>query len=762
MPDTNPKNKIVNRYVDLFLYATIAWLIILLISSAYLSEGTVKRCLLFYNNLPLPLQYVTFFISGVMTKNILINCGDYNLKHELHNETYYYNSRLSHNTIGLYDLKLKIKQKIYNPPLRLTIILFVVIAFSSYDISLRLIISPEAFLYLGGILFPTLTSSVFSKYSEDDNNTPWHQNEKPINDLTQDRLNRRVLVHRLYDIVTSEEYPDLRGIALVGPFGTGKSSIIRMMISKLFEEKLNFLVCRIDTWGAYSSEEQIQKYFIEKMINCLSTITSTTSLNGLPSKYIHSLKGAQNLWLDTLPLFDNYSSPNSQLEKINSILSILDVKILIVIEDIDRNENSDKILNQIAPLFDYLNDCEYFRLIISFGGALNNPSIIHRICRHLEFVSFNKDDIYSSIKESISKLMDNAKLNYEGKYSFFFEKGDEYIDNVRESLFGYIDTPRDLKIILVQVEHDWKHYIYGCCDIIDLLIIAIFRHFEPNLIMELQRYENLEKRISILSIIKNNSDKVTFKNHSSATTILDFLLGISSTPGDQKQNRLQSCMYNHKLYLKTILSRNIPENNFYTLEQSYFSNLNLLTRLCEMQEYNHEQVASILIQLIDYRGCADFQRDNMIINEKNSLIALLSLYMTYIDSGEECPTITYDNTKTINFVTAKKLIMDIAIKLANIKLQRLERFYNDLPKTIPNESDYFIETSIVMTNFERQNREENEIEITLYWNCVNILRLRYGNQYKTEMKSWAKKRSTNFAKNLVDFISNMEKPIKNN
>lgn len=758
MPDTNPKNKIINRYVDLFLYAIIAWLIILLISSAYLSEGTVKKCLLFYNSLPQPLQYVMFFISGVMTKNILMNCGDYNLKHEIHNETNYYNSssRLNHSTIGLYDLKLKIKQIIYNPPLRLTIILFVVIAFASYDISLRLIISPETFFYLGGGVFPALINSALFKHAKDDTNTPWHQNEKPINDLTQDRLNRKVLVHRLYDIVTSEEYRDMRGIALIGPFGTGKSSIIRMMISKLFEEKLNFLVCRIDTWGAYSSEEQIQKYFIEKMINCLSTITSTTSLNGLPSKYIHSLKGAQNLWLDTLPLFDNYSSPNSQLEKINNILSILDVKILIIIEDIDRNENSDKILNQIAPLFDYLNDCECFRLIISFGGALNNPSIIHRICRHLEFVSFNKKDIYSSIKESINKLMTDAKLSYEGKYSFFFEEGDEYIDNVRESLFGYIDTPRDLKLILVQVEHDWKHYLYGCCDIIDLLIVAIFRHFEPNLIMELQRNENLKSRHDIFSIIRNNSNKITFNNHSSATTILEFLLGIDLISRTTKQNRLQSCMYEHKLYLKIILSRDVPDNNFYTLEQNYFSNFNLLAILCDMKEYNHEQVAPILTQLIDYRNNYDFQRDNKIINENNSLIALLSLYKAYINSDEQRHIIKYENTRATNLVIAGNLIREIAIELADIKLKTLETFYREISDIISEEYIYFIDLSTAMTKFEQQNRDENKIIPTLFWDCFNILKYKYGKECLPEMKCWAEQHNTDFAKKLTEFISNIK------
>lgn len=757
MPNLSLKKSHINRYFDLFLYTLISWLIILFISSVYLSGETISKYVLYYNNLPMSLQYLTFFISGVLTKNILINCGDYNPQHEIYNEHAYRASRASISEIGLYDLTLKAKQTIYNPPIRLSIILFIIIATCSYDASFSLLFTPEMFIYLGGILLPGLSGSiVHNAPNANEKSIPWYQDGGPINHLTQDRLNRKPIVQRLYDIVTSKNYNDMRGIALIGPFGTGKSSVISMMIGKLYEKKLNYLVCKIDTWGAYSSEEQIQKYFIEKIINCLNTITSTSSLSGLPSKYINSLKGAQSFWLDTLPLFDNHSSPNNQLNRINDILCRLDCKILIVIEDVDRNANGEQIINQIAPLFDFLNSCERFRLIMSFGEKLNNPSIVNRIFRHLEFVSFDRISIYSSIKESFDNLTKEAKNNYVGEYQFFFEDNDDYINSVRENLFEYIETPRDLKIILVQVEHDWKSYLHGCCDIIDLLIISVLCQFELNLIIELQKLYNKKSTYEIISHLSGSDIKASLKKPENAIFILNFLFGNKYKIDQATPNRLQSCFYDHKMYLKTILARCTPENNTYISEQRYFSDLKLLAEYCGSQNYRHEQVIPILERLIKYRNIFNFFRDNLTQNKDNSLIALLSLYKLKISDGTINEiSISFEKSTASNLSTASILIIDISRELASLNLNSLKIFYDGISKKVARDMIKCIEISTIMNCFEQQTPSSEDIKTSLYFSVCAILEYITEESHLHIIETWIKNHNTEFSKKLFAFKNSM-------
>ncbi len=755
MPNLSLKINHIKRYFDLLLYTIISWLIITFISTVYLSGEAIIKYVLYYNDLPISLQYLTFFISGVLTKNILINCGDYNSQHEFHNEQTYRGSRRCISAIGLYDLTLKTKQIIYNPPLRLSIILFIIIAICSYDVSYSLLFTPEIYIYLGGVLLPGFVGSVFHNESNtNEKNIPWYQDGGPITHLTQDRLNRKPLVQRLYDIVTSKNYNDMRGVALIGPFGTGKSSVISMMIGKLYENKLNYLVCKIDTWGAYSSEEQIQKYFIEKIISCLSTITSTTSLSGLPSKYINSLKGAQSFWLDTLPLFDNHSSPNNQLDRINDIVCRLDCRILIIIEDIDRNTNGEEIINKIAPLFDFLNSCEHFRLIMSFGEKLNNPSIVNRIFRHLEFVSFDRGYIYPSIIKSIEDLTKETNDNYVGEYQFFFKDNEDYITSVRDSLFEYIETPRDLKIILVQVEHDWKNYLHGCCDILDLLVISVLCHSELNLIIELQKVCHIKQTFDIINHFSKNDIKASLKKPESAIAILNFLFGHKNRIDQVTPNRLQSCGYDHSMYLKTILARSTPGNNSYISEQQYFSDLKLLVEYCGSQSYIHEQITPILKRLIDYRKTHNFQRDNLIQNKDNSFIALLSLYKLSIgDDNISKYNISFEKSTLSNLSVAKELIINITHELAALNLELLKYFYDKLSKSPAPDMIGCIKTSAVMNYFEQQSTSSKDIESSLYHAVCAILEYTTNDNFHNVIETWVNNHNTEFSKKLSAFIN---------
>ncbi|HHQ4530956.1 TPA: P-loop NTPase fold protein, partial [Aeromonas hydrophila] len=253
---------------------------------------------------------------------------------------------------------------------------FFAIIYSTNQIELRDYFTIEIACYLIGLNTPHFFKSIrqslatklpLDELNEEPNSERWHQYEKPILTLNQDRLNRGELVNRLFNVITSNENADTRGIAIIGPFGIGKSSVINMTLSEIQMAFHSYIPCRINSWGTYSSEEQIQKHIIEQVINSLGKVTSTTSLSGLPSKYIHTLKGAQSLWLDILPIFDNHSSPSSQLAEIDNLLVNLKIKIIIIIEDLDRNKDAETMLNSIAPLIDTLNKNSSFRFILSIG-----------------------------------------------------------------------------------------------------------------------------------------------------------------------------------------------------------------------------------------------------------------------------------------------------------------------------------------------------------------------------------------------------------
>ncbi|MFQ2176039.1 P-loop NTPase fold protein [Aeromonas veronii] len=597
--------EIIKRYIDIALYSVISWLLICYIGQSEFAQNTIEGWRKFNDSLPYPIDYATYFIAGLLTKNILVNCGDYSIHHELYNESrFIIKSEEELSDLGWFNIKNRLYLLIANPPLRLSIFLFggLVIATSNPAISGSYL--TPILLYFLGIWIPQTIKSIFSstpkivsttEEEKEPYSDKWYQYERPIRYLNEDYLGRTALVERLYNIIYSDEINDARGIAIVGGYGMGKTSLINMVLNKVMLSSHNFVTCHITTWGNYTSEENIQKIIIEQIISEVTKITSTTSLSGLPSKYINSLKGAQSLWLDALPLLDCHSSANSQLDKLNELLSRINHKVILVIEDIDRNDEKNKILNSIASLIDKLNSYSSFRVILSIGEDLYRPEVINRVCRYKENIIF--DDTYKAvaIENVIKSLLSKSKLTYKSSESLFYSKKNPVFDKFIEAILSYITNIRDLKAILRELEYDWEKILCGSCDIVDLLAFTILKHFEPLLI----EYISENKRNLTAEFIKNAiSQNTELYNKENAEVIVNYLL--CNEGSNNKSHRLQSCIFAPSKYIPLLIEKRSLEKNGKVVDQEFFSFVKDINELCK-SAYSKENSVKIIKLLFKAR-----------------------------------------------------------------------------------------------------------------------------------------------------------------
>ncbi|MBE8733928.1 P-loop NTPase fold protein [Aeromonas veronii] len=632
--------KVFVRFFDIIVYTFVSWLIFSFIAKSKVTESFLDTWSNIQGTQNIYVILIIYFLAGLLTKMVLMHSGDYNRHHFLLNESrYLINDSSILNVVERFDLKLKLRQLITNPPLRLAIPLFIAIIYFTNDISLQKYINIEIIFYLLGGVTPLIVLMVSENIQprlhhadKGPSQDPWYQNERPVDDLSQDTLNRTRVVRRLYNVITSNEINDTRGIAIIGPYGIGKSSIINMTITELELKRHNIIKCRVNSWGTYSSEEQIQKYLIEKIITSLGEITSTTRLSGLPSKYIHSLKGAKSFWLDILPIFENHSSTISQLDAINEILNKLNLKLILVIEDLDRNKDSESMLNSIAPLIDTLNNYNNFRFIISMGEKLNNPAIINRICRYSEFITFDRKDIYHDIYNSIKKMLKRHNHSYYGNIEDFFGISPEktYHVKVRDVLFGYISTPRELKYIIRKMELHWDDSLHGGCDILDLLAITILKQYEPIVISALSKsnamtinFKNLEE--------SNDKFRESLINGASAEIIVNYFFNTSSSKV-KPENRLQSCLHNFSRYFSMIVDNKEITDSERTNEQDYFRTLKKIYTLCS-QSNKAIEIKEATLDAVAYRDFFQFIFDYKSLYSDNLLIPILSLIIAHADKN---------------------------------------------------------------------------------------------------------------------------------
>ncbi|EHK5438655.1 TPA: hypothetical protein PKO72_004305 [Aeromonas hydrophila] len=774
--------KTISRYFDIITYSFLSWLIFSIASEIEIVKTSINNWRSIYSSIPYYLSIFTYYLAGMLTKSILINSGDFNYRHTFYNESIYRNKdAFSFFSIGLFDLKLKLKQFIINPPLKLSLLAFFAIIYSTNEIELRDYFTIEIACYLIGLNTPHFLKSIrqslatkppLDEHNEEPNAEHWHQYEKPILTLNQDRLNRGELVNRLCNVITSNENADTRGIAIIGPFGIGKSSVINMALSEIQMAFHSYIPCRINSWGTYSSEEQIQKYIIEQVINSLGKVTSTTSLSGLPSKYIHTLKGAQSLWLDILPIFDNHSSPGSQLAEIDNLLVNLKIKIIIIIEDLDRNKDAEAMLNSIAPLIDTLNENSSFRFILSIGQKLNNPEIINRICRYKEYISLDREHVQNSIKECLNKIVQMKKLTYKGNYKDFFSTttSDKTIAT-RDALLSYITNPRELKIILRQMELDWNSSLHGCCDILDLFAITTLMHYEPILITSILNHNPSE--ISFTKLTEKNKEILNeLSSAKSSEKIVNYFF--DTTREDTKpENRLQSCRHDFNKYFQMIVARNRIDKEQREKEQSYFSGLFELNLLCKKNSQPYE-IYTLTDELTYYKKNYDkFIYDYKTLYGKNSLIPTLILLRHCLlnkdPTKENRAQSDYfvgkmKGARVRNNVLAHRIIRDIVNIYLNQSLITLESFYSKLDECI--NQNYIPKPKInnVMLNFKEQHGNEETLNMHLIVATLDVIQFVMSKNQKQKNNKPKKRKYEFFVEWLIEnessFSMNIVRKIK--
>ncbi|MCW0507548.1 KAP family NTPase [Aeromonas piscicola] len=764
------------RLLDISLYTFISWVLMLYLYSSDPAKEKIKGLISFQQALSECSVFFWYLIVGLLTKHILINAGDrYDERIKIRNPIHLIENR---------SLEKLLSHLSANLPLKSTIFLFIGLVYFSSETKINIFNFPELLVYVMGLLSPKLNKFIelyCHLFKQKNNNSvallndyEWYQQEEPINTTTQDRLNRTELVSRMCDIIVNSKVKDSRGIALIASYGMGKSSTINMVIESITHHQDNYLICRVDAWGAYSSDEQIQKYIIERLIKSLSTVVSTTNLSGLPSKYISSLKGAQSLWLDALPLFDNYRSPVKQCDQINDILERIDHNMVFIIEDLDRNKDAAHIFNSIAPLIENLNGNGRIKVILSIGDALNDPVIINRICRYKEFLIFDKDHIYSHIQKSVTTLLKESDFPYHCSVSYFFKKSmfnNSIEDNVRHALFSYISTPRDLKILLTQFSYDWKKSLKGSCDILDLLAITILKNHEDNLIKALLLTNDTNTEFTkITSQLKN----AEFKNIEAAQIIFNYFFKKNNFSISKK--RLQSCSKNYNRYFLSIVNRAPTTSNSAVNERAYFEDLYHLIKICKTSS-NENEILYYIKKILSYVDIDFFIHDFNSINKNNSAAPLIVLYCQYMTNGKSNGLISdeiigklprlIDGLSMRNNSLLRKITKDATTVLMQQNLSLLSFLYTTIDTVKLNKTFvYTHDFNLIMSNFIVQGELDFKSQISyqildLFINTYFVIMFEKDKQaqndkgkknYKLKIVSWLYNHNSELSSVMFTYI----------
>ena len=215
-------------------------------------------------------------------------------------------------------------------------------------------------------------------------------------------------------------------IALCGPFGCGKSSIVDSIASELAKSPKQdkvWIHSDISTWGAASGS--VAHVVLSHIIDDISQHLDMCAFRALPKHYTEALKSGGSVFQFASTLLAGPVDIEESFKKLNDVLEVTNHKLLITLQDVDRGtgDENGKRLNDIAALLDRLKDRKLSN--INFIVAMGNENDIAA-----EVISkatdYREDILLPDLTDILRNLIELSMVEAttKGNIQFLVEKTD--------------------------------------------------------------------------------------------------------------------------------------------------------------------------------------------------------------------------------------------------------------------------------------------------------------------------------------------------
>ena len=345
----------------------------------------------------------------------------------------------------------------------------------------------------------SLPSPIDLKSCSDDEFRRWVELESPTENM--DFYNRKPYIQRMVArLRDSSPAASLRGQVLYGSFGSGKSTILKHIANNLeVEEPGTWLISEFDCWGRSDKPHELIRQLLSAVVADIGSKVEAISLMTLPSDFMRAAYGV-NSWVNVLYVLGKHREPETVLNRLDSLLGNQNLKLLIVIENIDRSPEYEELVYVVASMLDKVSELSSIRFIFTgdpnslplplvsriadYTESLNNrlePEVIGRFLKLCLDHSFSgkseKTPIIPYLPKDYSVVSWKGvlrDLNFLDDPENLSGKGDQN-EQLLDAICSLLDNPRQLKIVLRYVYERWK-ILQGEVYIVDLMAYSVALH----------------------------------------------------------------------------------------------------------------------------------------------------------------------------------------------------------------------------------------------------------------------------------------------
>ena len=306
--------------------------------------------------------------------------------------------------------------------------------------------------------------------------------DNPINSIDDDVLDRAQLASDFSQSVLSFDLSEGAVVAVLGAWGSGKTSFVNMTKEKIELENVPFF--EFNPWMYQGTSDLIERFFVEICLQ-IKRGGKLVKLGKDLEKYVKSfpgvIGGASRAFVKLLQGHDLRSTVEKRLRELENPL-------VVFIDDIDRLRTQE--IRQVFQLVRLTGKFPNILYVLAFDrvrveSALGDEGITGR--DYLEKIvqwsfdlpaipqSILQHQILATIEHSISEITDISKLDQ-----------DELIDVARGVIFPLIRNMRDVKRYAIAIQSTCKN-LNELVQIVDVLGLEAIRIFLPAVFSQLHQ-----------------------------------------------------------------------------------------------------------------------------------------------------------------------------------------------------------------------------------------------------------------------------------
>lgn len=192
--------------------------------------------------------------------------------------------------------------------------------------------------------------------------------DSPIHDASQDVLRRGPIAERIADIILKRPGSDALVLALHGPWGSGKSSVLHLSKALLKATKPEPIIVDFDPWFFNDEESLIRSFFATAFLALERAGAKQKKVRKLVKKLGGWIKaGASVVGADVDELLDE-QTPAELRDELRSVANELGRRVVVYVDDLDRLHAPELAL--VMKLVRLCGDFPWFSYVLAYDRTV--------------------------------------------------------------------------------------------------------------------------------------------------------------------------------------------------------------------------------------------------------------------------------------------------------------------------------------------------------------------------------------------------------